>query len=245
VNHSLRRRVTARAFALGAVAALAVGVQGVGVAGAAVQGTATIANPSTGTALPSGGSTTSFTVTLPAQAACPGDTASGGYHVYSYLVHEGADVTAITFNNFPSDGFGFVDNTGTYYGTANTAINTGQIVGIPTNFQWGPLVESAGGALPLSQLLYSGSTGSWEAGLVCANSTNHVTNYWTTPVTFTASGTDANGFTWAAVPGVPSGAPEVPLPILLPILGLAIVGGAFGVSRRRRGRLTAVPVPNP
>ena len=48
----------------------------------------------TGTDVPSGASTTPFTVTLPANASCTGDTANDGYHVYSYLVPEGTDVTS-------------------------------------------------------------------------------------------------------------------------------------------------------
>jgi len=71
---------------------------------------------------------------------------------------------------------------------------------------------------------------------VCANSSGHVTDNWNTEVTFTASGSDANGFTWAAVPGVSSGTPEAPLAILLPLAGGAVVLGAIGLGRRRRGR---------
>jgi hypothetical protein len=164
---------------------------------------ATLANPSSLQPLESGSSTTSFTVTLPANAACAGDTASGGYHVYSYLIPRHTDPSSVTFVNFPSAGYGLVDNTGTYYGRANTAITTGQVVGIPNDFQWGPLVTTDGGSVTLSQLLYSGSSGVWEGGLACANSGGAVTNYWNTEVTFTASSGDPNGFTWAATPGGP------------------------------------------
>jgi hypothetical protein len=206
---------------------------GVAPAGAStLGGTATIANPSNNTALPSGGSTTTFTVNLPAGAACDGDTATGGYHVYSFLVQAGTDITSATFNNFPSQGYGFVDNTGTYYGPANTAINTGQIISIPTNFQWGPLVVSDGGALALSDLLYSGTSGDWDAGLVCANSSGHVADYWTTPVLFTASNSDPNGFTWTSGPR--SSTPEAPVALMLPVIGAA--AAVFVLMRKRRQR---------
>ncbi len=155
----------------------------------------------------------------------------------------GTDIQSLTFNNFPSQGYGFVDNTGQYYGPANTAINTGQVISIPNNFQFGPLVVSDGGALSLSQLLYSGSSGVWEAGLVCANSSTHVADYWNTEITFTASGSDANGFTWAAVPGVPTNAPEAPYALLLPIAGIG--AAAYVIARRRRqhrGEHAAAPV---
>ena len=165
-------------------------------------GTATIAQPGTSTALPSGGSTTQFTVSLPTQAKCTGDTATDGYHVYSYLVHKGTALSGVTFVNLPSAGYGIVDSLGTYYGPVNTAVNTGQIIQIPNDFEWGPLVATDGGSVSLAQLLYTGgTTGVWEAGIVCADTHGAVSDNWNTEVTFTASSADANGFTWSAVPG--------------------------------------------
>jgi putative Ig domain-containing protein len=174
-------------------------------AGAAtLDGVATTASPGTTNYLASGGSQTPFTVSLPAQAACSGDTATKGYHVYSYLVEKGTNVTTVTFINTPSVGYGLVNNVGTYYGAANTAPTTGQIIGIPNNFEWGPLVSNDG--VTLDTLLYqNGNTsGVWEAGLACANSSGTLTDYWNTEVTFTAFGFDPNKFVWSAVPG-PSG----------------------------------------
>jgi hypothetical protein len=171
-----------------------------------LNGIATIANPTTLAFLTSGASTTPFTVTLPSLAACDGDTATHGYHVYSYLVPSGTNLSSVTFQSSPSTGFGLVDNIGTYYGPVNTAIGTGQIIGIPNGFRWGPLVANDG--IPLSTLLYTGSgpsaSGVWEAGLVCANSSGAVADNWNTEVTFLANAGDTNGFTWTAVPG-PSG----------------------------------------
>ena len=156
---------------------------------------ATISSPTTLAPLASGASTTQFTVALPANAACSGDTASNGYHVYSYLVPQGTNLSAVTFtgDNPPSVGYGLVNDIGTYYGPANTAPTTGQIIGIPTDFEWAPLVANDG--VPLSSLLYTGGTsGVWEAGLACSNSTHALTDNWNTQVTFTANGSDPNGF---------------------------------------------------
>jgi len=170
---------------------------------ATVNGIATIASPGTTTPLNSGGSTTQFTVSLPSQAACSGDTATHGYHVYSYLIRDGKALSGVTFINFPSSGYGFVDSLGTYYGPANTAIGTGQIINIPNNLEWGPLVSAD--AVPLSTLLYTGSgasaSGIWDAGLVCTNTTGAVVDNWNTDVTFVAHAADPDGFTWTAVPG--------------------------------------------
>ena len=196
----------AATFVAGLVAMAGLGLVVAGIAGAStLGGTATIATPGTTTPLSSGGSTTQFTLTLPALAACTGDTATGGYHVYSYLVQKGTALSGVTFVNFPSAGYGLVDTLGTYYGPANTAIGTGQIINIPNDFEWGPLVNTDGGSVTLAQLLYTGgTTGVWEAGLVCANTSGAVTDNWNTELTFTTSSSDAHGFTWSAVPGTPT-----------------------------------------
>jgi hypothetical protein len=163
-----------------------------------LDGTATITNPNTNLPLTSGGSTTVFTVDLPAQAACTGDTASDGYHVYSYLVSKTTNiVTGLNFSSgTPSTGFGLIDSSG-YYGPANTAPTTGQIIDNPADFEWADLLNAGATASGLT----GASSTTWEAGLACANSSGTVTDYWNTPVTFTKSTTDPNKFTWTA--GVP------------------------------------------
>jgi len=232
-NISLRR-VAARTVGLGLAGALLFGaLQGASASASTLGGTATIANPSNSQPLASGGSTTLFTVTLPQGAACSGDTANNGYHVYSYLVPKGTTITSLTFVGQPSQGYGLFDSGGNYYGPQNTAITTGQIVSIPNNFEWAPLVT--GGVLTVAQL-----SGVWEAGLACANSSGTLTDYWNTEVTFTASGSDPNGFTWAAVPGVPSLTPEASLAVVLPAAALAVLG--VGLWRNRRRSPDPVPV---
>ncbi|HTZ09225.1 MAG TPA: putative Ig domain-containing protein [Acidimicrobiales bacterium] len=167
--------------------------------------TDTASNP-----LSSGASTAEFSLALAptnaTPAACSGDTASDGYHVYSYLVQAGTTISSLTFTSHPSAGLGLVNNVGVYYGSANTAIHTGQIVSIPTNFEFGPLVADDGVAL--STLLYTGgTTGVWEAGLACATSSGTLSDYWNVPVTFSASGSDPNGFVWSAYQTTPQTAP--------------------------------------
>ena len=72
-----------------------------------------------------------------------------------------------------------------------------------------------------------GQTGVWEAGILCANNTTHVTDYWNTEITFSADSNDSPGFTWSAVSGDPNNGanPEVPYAIILPVLAAAIVAG--------------------
>src|SRR5262249_28279422 len=100
-------------------------------------GDAAAINPSTNLVVPSGGSSTSFTLGLPAvttQALCTHDTATFGYHVYSFIVPAATDPGTLTFNpsTGPSSGFPLVDTTGSAYVAANTAAVTGQIINIPT-----------------------------------------------------------------------------------------------------------------
>jgi hypothetical protein len=167
--------------------------------GSTLDGVATTTN-TTLSPLTSGGSTTQFSVVLPANAACTGDTATGGYHVYSYLVPQGTNIPTVTFTSHPSTGYGFVNNVGVYYGAVNTAITTGQIPTLPTNFEWGPWVSNDG--VPASTF-DGGSSAIWEGGIACANSSGTLTDYWNTQLTFTASGSDPNGFTWSAIAGGP------------------------------------------
>jgi hypothetical protein len=166
---------------------------------ATVGGTATIASPAQGNPpLSSGGSATVFTVLLPAQAACSGDTASGQFHVFSYLLPQGTDMSTDNFHSgVPSTGLGLVDANGNYYGAADTAPVTGQIIQIPQNFEWAGLLKVGETAAQLDN-----GTGVWEAGVACANSSGVVTDNWNTQVTFAASASDPGGFVWTAVPGV-------------------------------------------
>ncbi len=168
-------------------------------------GTATISAP--GNTLPltgTQGSETFFTVNLPSGAACSGDTASDGYHEYSYLVPSGTAVTSLTFSSgFASNNLGLVESDGTPWDGIDTNPVNGLIIGIASNYEWAPLVTDDGLSLTGSSgLLYSGSTGVWEAGIACATSAGVLSDNWNTEVTFTAAGNDPNGFVWSAVPGV-------------------------------------------
>ncbi len=173
-----------------------------------LDGIATLANPDGNQPLDSGASTTDFTAALPAGAACDGDTASDGYHVFSYLVPQATSPTSVSFTTGePSTGYGFFTDAGRYYGAANTAVSSGLIVSIPDNLQFGELISKG---VSLDTLLYSdgNTSGIWEAGIACANSSGTVTDYWNVEVTLTASGSDPNGFVWTA-PAVPA-APNAP-----------------------------------
>jgi hypothetical protein len=185
--------------------AVAITVAAPATAGAStLDGVATTASPGTSSYLASGGSTTPFTVSLPAQAACSGDSATNGYRVFSYLVEAGTNVATITFPsgepNFGSNQYGLIESDGNFWEDQNTAPTTGQIIGIPNDFEWEALITKG---LALNSLLYqnSNTSGVWEGGIACTNSSGTVSDYWNTQITFSHSGTDPNHFDWSAVPG--------------------------------------------
>ncbi len=225
----------------------------IGVTGASAStlgGTATIVDESVPA---TGGSADLFTVQLPSGAACTGDTSTDGYHEFSYLIPQGSIAqssftTALNFTGppagTPSKGLGLVEqSSGDVWESKSTAPTTGEVIGIPADFQWAQLVtqdyyplDGSGG------LLYNNNTsGIWETGIACANSAGVISDYWNTEVTFTASKTDTNGFTWTAVAGLGTWVPEAPWAVILPVAAAAVLGGGLWVSRRRRSaRETAI-----
>ena len=161
-------------------------------------GAATIADGSSDTTELSGGSASLFTFNLPAQAACPGDTTTGGYLVDSYLVPQSTPLSSLTFSGgIPSAGFALYNSANNKAWVAqNTDTGTGQIIGIPDTFEFGAQV---GHSKPTVTNLLANS-GVWEVGIACELS-GALTNYWNTEVTFSASTSDPGGFIWTQVPG--------------------------------------------
>jgi titin len=159
-------------------------------------------DPHTLAPVASGGSATAWTLNLPPQASCSGDSATQGYHVYSFLVPSPVDPGTLTFNpsTGPSSGFPLVDNTGSPYLAANTAAVTGQIVQIPT-FNFNLFASTTQGGTKLAT-----PPGNYRYGIACADTNGRPDRYWDRVLTFTASGGDPNGETWttAAVPGAPT-----------------------------------------
>ena len=139
--------------------------------------------------------------TLPANAACDGDTATDGYHVFSYLQPEGTNPLGVLFTTgFPS----VVLRAASPAAASTTGRPTpppppGRSSASPTTSSSRPCCQKG---VSLDTLLYAdgNTSGVWEAGIACANSSGAVTDYWNTEVTFTASGTDPNGFVWSRHP---------------------------------------------
>ena len=222
---------TRRSTVVASLVLLAFAATAVGAGASTLVGTATVTTPD-GKLLSSGGSAQVFTLELPRGAACRGPRREGSV-VYSYLVPVGTVVTNVTFSSIPSRGFGLVDApSGKYYARKHTEPSTGRVRSLP-NFEWARTFGPNGRAPTKGHLLYSGSSGTWDGGIACVDSTGHVTDSWNVRVMFLANHADANGFSWCVVPGVPSELPETPYAAMLPLVGLVAVAGYVAVRRRR------------
>ncbi len=192
------RSIASRAIAVGllVLTAVVVGMAPAASAAGVPAGSAVTTNPGTNAPLLSGGSATNWTLDLPAQAACSGDTTHQGYHVYSFIVPVATDVGTLTFNpsTGPSSGFPLVDTTGSAYLAANTATTTGQVIQIP-NFNFNLFATTSMGGTKLVL-----APGTYKGGLACADSSGNGDRYWQTIFTFTANGGDPNGEVWTSQP---------------------------------------------
>jgi hypothetical protein len=230
------RGVSAKLAAAAAVAYGGLALFGVPAYAAGVNsGYAQITDPATNKFLPTGGSTTNWTITFGKPVFCSGDTASKGYHVFGYIVPSNVDPGTLTFNaaSGPSQGFPLVDNVGSPYIAANTAAQTGQVVQVPT-FNWAAFSIDGRSA---TQILPAGV---YHVGIACADTLGNGDKYWDELQTFTASTTDPAGERWTASP--PPAIPESPLTIALPLSAVAIMGGGVVVMRRRHSRGAPVAV---
>jgi hypothetical protein len=227
-------RIAAKALCVVALA-LAAAVGTVSVAGAATAGDEVLVTPGTTRPLSSGASTTPYGVVLPPGASCPGDTAHGGYHVYSYLVPKGASPTDVSFRTGdPSRWYGYIAD-GAYYGAVNTAETNGQIVGLPLQFSWTRLTP---------QILFKAGqqSATWSGGIACADTHGQVTDYWNSNLVFTADPADLHGFTWRVVDQgtVPSSPFPVGLVVGVGLLVVAAAAAAYALRLRRRDRLASL-----
>jgi len=201
------------------------------VAGAATAGAEVLVTPGTTRPLSSGASTTPYGVVLPPGASCPGDTAHDGYHVYSYLVPQGASPTDVSFRTGdPSRWYGYIAD-GAYFGAVNTAETTGQIVGLPLQFSWTRLTP---------QILFKAGqrSATWSGGIACADTHGQVTDFWNSNLVFVADPADPHGFTWKVVDQgtVPSSPFPVGLVVGVSLLVVAAAAGAYALRLRRRDR---------
>jgi hypothetical protein len=145
----------------------------------------------------SGGSGTAFTINIPGTAKCSGDTATDGYHVYSYVVPSSVNPTTLNFaGGAANQGQALIDTGGTPYDSEATGVASGSVPTLP-QFSWAPYVGDFGAGHDLLP-------GTWNVGIACAKPDGSVdgSNFWNYQFTF-AAGTSAGDFTWIAAAAAP------------------------------------------
>jgi hypothetical protein len=192
-------------------------------------------------------STKVFQTNFPSGAKCPGNTATNGYHLYSYVVPTSVDPGNSAQINFaagsPSTGWGYFDTGGNYYSVGGGSTDSaGAPSGVPTNFAFQNMVTTLGLS---AATLTGGSSALYHTGFVCTDSSGNPVSdsfVWNCDVTFTAvtAAVDANGYQWTPCAQGTTNVPEAPLALALPIGGAAVL--FFGVMvNRRRARPVAGP----
>jgi hypothetical protein len=114
----------------------------------------TLVDPLTLRPLIGGSDATSFAFALPAGARCPADSASGGVRLSSFMIPASVDLAHVRFDAAgPAEGFPLFDHGHPFVG-ANTALETGLVVGLPAF----DLATMVGLSLP---------AGGYQVGVAC------------------------------------------------------------------------------
>lgn len=157
------------------------------------------------TPLTSGTTATPFSLQLPAQAACPGDSNNGGYRVQSYMVPASVDPATLQFGSVGPVPTG----TGNKFRQALFDVNTNQYVNAQTAMATHP-----GGPGPIINIpafnfsvFKAGDVpaGLYNAGIACTKgppSSSQLDKYWNAQMKVTAG---PGGVAWST-PGSSSGA---------------------------------------
>lgn len=175
--------------------------------GSTLGGTATFADVATGPLTGPQPSTQAFVFQLSPSGACSGDSATGGYHWFSFLEAPGTDLASLTLvNGLVSPGNGLYDNTsssGQLDGNNhNTEVKTGNIP-IATNPSQAYSWRTTQGHVSGRVLIPSGhTTASYLTGIACFDSAGKVSDYWAAGVTFAGT---SSAFTWTPTVAPSSG----------------------------------------
>lgn len=171
--------VTSLAFVSGEAAALP--------AGSAAAGTSVLA-PLSGT------NAGTFTLTPPSGAACPGDSASGGYRWQTFFTSTSVDPATLTYglSGPVQQGSEFsrplYSSVGQPQVNKTTAVTTGLITPIPL-FGWDATL------LPVPN-------GTYNVGYACTTS-GTTQKFWSTPITISNSTASSFSYSFGAVPAAP------------------------------------------
>ena len=179
----------------------------------------------------------------PTAASCPGDSANAGFRVESFLIPASVDPTTLHFFggqpqvNGANVGANLIQSgPNAPYVLEDTAPANG---GTPYGQIFQPIPPFS-----MSRYLNARSslfpTGNYLMGIACADTNENLTNFWDTPVSINREAN--NGVGTYTIPNPPASTPEVPLPLLLPLGAVALLGSGVWAQRRRSKSATpAVP----
>jgi len=184
--------------------------------------------------LTSGGSSTPFSLKVPADAACPGDSANDSYRVTSYLVPATDDPSTLTYSSVGPNGPGqraLFDAQSSSYVDALTAPNSkpgqpGTIIDIPAfTFE----VLAPGEVAP----------GLYNLGIACTLA-RKTERFWNTRLMIEAAPGDAPAaLRWeAAAEAAADGGSPRPIGPILAGAGVATFAGGLALRRRTAGNRT-------
>lgn len=208
----LAKRAVAGAVGLTVAAALPLSLATPAAAAPTPSGSATVTPAS------SSNSNNPFTISLPAGAACPGDSANDGWRITSYMVARSVDPATITFdssgpigNQYGSPQSTFrqplYDTTGSPYVAGQTAAATpppgpGPIVGLPS-FSFNAFTDLPSG--------FGIPPGEYNIGIACilpVPGATPIDRFWNQTITVTTNNADPGpaDISWVVgtVPGTPT-----------------------------------------
>ena len=198
-------------------------------------GSVTVTKPTGSDRISRGGSATPFTLRLPDNSTCPGDSADDDYRVQSFLVPKGTDLETLTYKSQGPD----VAGGWALYKTTTSAFIQEQTADAEKK-------GDPGAILPLPALSFAVfvgdelAPGSYHIGVACSLLKDTV-KYWATEIDIRADPDDEPaGLRWV-LPGAgtaDSGTPFMALIALAVVIG---AGGFFVVAARRGATTRGVP----
>lgn len=189
-------------------------------------GKVTITQPASSARITRGGSSTPFTMRLPDNASCPGDSADDDYRVQSFLVPDGVDPGTVRYKSQGPD----VPNAWAVYKVTTSAYIQEQTADAKEMGDPGPIL-----ALPaLFFGVFDGALlpGKYHMGVACSLY-NETVKYWATDIEFKADpGDEPAGVRWL-LPGAEASSSGSPFMALIALAVVVVAGGAIFVAARR------------